>query len=156
MKLSAILPKFEAERLKWNRFVNNHGGKGSNIPLDLKKEHQNHLLKTMWRALGPNLNEKNAARLAGTLDGMEQILHNIDGDCKLSKRKSHRSNSGKEEVVVQIVEDLLSIDAFNHTLGRGGHPSFPEFSSNLVNGVDFRDLHQWIKDKLKKWGSIYQ
>jgi hypothetical protein len=102
VKICAILPEFEAERLKWNRFVNNQGKKGSNIPLDLKKEHQN-------RVLSPNLNEKNAARLAGTVDVMEQTLQNVDKDCKLLSRSSHRCDTKKEEVVHQIVEDIVSI-----------------------------------------------
>ena len=45
----------------------------------------------MWRALGPNLNEKNAARLARTLDSVECILQSIDKDCKVIERKSHRN-----------------------------------------------------------------
>lgn len=65
--------------------------KGLNISLDLHKEHQNRFLKTMWRALGPNLDEKNAARIAGTLESVENILTGIDKDCKLSNRLSLRS-----------------------------------------------------------------
>ena len=95
-KISAILPEFESHRMKWNRFVNSHGGKGCNIPLDLKKEHQNKLLKKMWRALGPNLSETTAARLACTLDSVEFILKSIDHDCKLSNRAAQRSVAKKE------------------------------------------------------------
>ena len=155
-KICAILPDFEAHRLKWDRFVNTHGGKGCNIPLDLKKEQQNKLLKTMWRALGPNLNEINAARVAGTLDAFEKILAGIDKDCKLSKRSSHRSVAKQEEAVSQIITDLVSIEAFKYTQGRPGHGSFPTFSSNLLRNLDYRDLQNWMKDLLKKWGSIYQ
>lgn len=75
----------------WNRFINVDGGKGLNIPLDLHKEHQNRLLKVMWRALGPNLNEKSAQRVAGTLELMEMIMKGIDDDCKLQERSSYRA-----------------------------------------------------------------
>jgi hypothetical protein len=37
VKICALFSEYEAQRLKWNRFFNNHGGKGKNIPLDLKK-----------------------------------------------------------------------------------------------------------------------
>ena len=52
IKVCAILPEFEAERLKWNRVVNLHGGKACNIPLDLRKEHQNKLLRSYGRDWG--------------------------------------------------------------------------------------------------------
>lgn len=156
VKICAILPQFEAERLKWNRFINTRGGKGLNISLDLHKEHQNRLLKTMWRALGPNLDEKNAARIAGTLESMENILTGIDKDCKLSNRSSFRSVKKKEEAVNQITTDLVSIDAFQYTRYRKGHPSFPYIESNMFSGLDYRDLHHWMTDKVKYWGSIYE
>jgi len=156
VKICAILPEFEAERLKWNRFINNKGGKGLNIPLDLHKEHQNKLLKTMWRALGPNLNEKNAARIAGTLESMEKILSSVDSDCKLSDRSSYRSVKQKEEAVHQITTDLVSINAFHFTRHRKGHPSFSDIDSNMLSGLDYRDLHRWMKEKIKNWGSIYE
>ena len=155
VKICAILPKFEAERIKWNRFVNNRGGKGLNIPLDLHKEHQNRFLKVMWRALGPNLNETSAARIAGTLEPMEHILEGIDKDCTLSEISSFRATKKKEEAVHQITSDLVSIDAFQYTRNRPGHPSFPNFESKIISGLDYRDLHQWMKEKVATWGSIY-
>lgn len=156
VKIHAILPQFEAERLKWNRFINTKGGKGLNIPLDLHKEHQNKLLKTMWRALGPNLNEKNASRLAGALESMESIIAGIDKDCKLSERSSFRSVKKKEEAVHQITTDLVSIKAFEYTSHREGHTSFPYIKPNILSGIDYRDLHHWMKEKVKYWGSIYE
>lgn len=137
VRISAILPEFEADRPKWNRVVNLHGGKACNVPMDLRKEHQNNLLKILWKALGPNLNEKNTARIAGTLDGIELILHNIDEDCKLSQRSSHRSIAKKEEAVTQIISDLQTINAFKFIRGREGHPSFPKFNANLFEGLDY-------------------
>lgn len=156
VRISAILPEFEADRLKWNRVVNLHGGKACNVPMDLRKEHQNNLLKILWKALGPNLNEKNAARIAGTLDGIELILHNIDEDCKLSQRSSHRSIAKKEEAVTQIISDLQTINAFKFIRGREGHPSFPKFNANLFEGLDYRQLHDWINDLIEQWSAIYE
>lgn len=140
----------------WNRVVNLYGGKACNVPLDLRKEHQNNLLKILWKALGPNLNERSAARIAGTLDAVELILHRIDEDCKLSRRSSYRSVAKKEEAVNQIINDLQSVAAFKFVRGREGHPSFPKFSANLFAGLDYRELHKWIKDTLNTWSSIYE
>jgi len=156
VKICAILPEFEAERMKWNRFINTHGGKGLNIPLDLHKEHQNRMLKTMWRSLGSNLNERSASRLAGTLESMELILESVDSDCQLSERSSYRAVKKKEEAVYQIVSDLVSIDAFHFTRNRNGHPSFPKFDGNMLSGLDYRDLQHWMKAKILNWSSIYE
>lgn len=156
IKVCAILPEFEAERLKWNRVVNLHGGKACNIPLDLRKEHQNKLLKILWKGLGPNLDEQSAARIAGTLDAVELILHNIDADCKLTHKSSYRSVAKREEAVMQVIKDLQSIDAFKFVKGRQGHPSFSKFSANFFESIDYRELHKWIKDTLQTWRSIYE
>ena len=43
-----------------DRTVNNHGGKGRNISLDLRLEHLNNLLKEMLRCLGVNVTEISA------------------------------------------------------------------------------------------------
>ena len=60
-QIKAILSESEAHDLKWNRFHNKFGGKGKNIPLDLKKEQQNKVLKTTWKGLGSNLSEQSAS-----------------------------------------------------------------------------------------------
>ena len=73
----AILPEFDAHQLKWNRFFNKYGGKGKNISLDLKKEQQNKVLKTFWRALGANINENNGARVAHALEPLEAIVESV-------------------------------------------------------------------------------
>ena len=49
--------------------------------MDLKKEQQNRVLKSVWKALGPNLDEANADRVAGTLEAVKSIFESIDQDC---------------------------------------------------------------------------
>lgn len=43
--------------LKWERFVNVHGGAGRNIPCDLFNEHINKLFKEIIASMGANLTE---------------------------------------------------------------------------------------------------
>ena len=73
----------EGYSMKWNRFYNKYGGKGRNIPLDLKMEQLNKILKSMFRSLGPNVDEKNAVRVANALQGVEVLLESVDKDCSL-------------------------------------------------------------------------
>ena len=66
VKVAALYSEFEAFQLLWNRFYNKYGLPGGKISLDLKKEQLHKVLKTIWRALGPNLNETSASRTAET------------------------------------------------------------------------------------------
>ena len=41
----------------------------------------------MWKALGSNLNEENAGRIAHSLEGLKRILHSVDIDCGFECKK---------------------------------------------------------------------
>lgn len=49
VKVNALLTELIADQLICNRFCNSHGKKGKNIPLDLKLEQLNKLLKAMLK-----------------------------------------------------------------------------------------------------------
>ncbi|CAB3997520.1 hypothetical protein AC249_AIPGENE16794 [Paramuricea clavata] len=156
VQIESFLSEADAHNLKWNRFYNNHGRVGGNIPLDLRMEQLNKIVKTMWRSLGANLNEKSATRLANTIEPMEQILNTIDRECEITDSAGFRSK-GKPETAIEIIsKDLLKINAFKYEAGRKGHPSYPNISSNLLKGLDYRDLHTWIKGHIKTWESVYE
>ena len=115
----------------------------------------NKVLKTMWRALGPNLNQASAARVAEALENLELLLLFIDSDCGQDDHHGYVSKGNNEGSVLQILSDLMEIKAFKYTRGRSGHPSFADFPSGIVN-PDYRDLHQWMTEKKKLWQSIYE
>ncbi len=142
--------------LKWNRFFNNNGGKGRDILLDVKKEQQNHVLKTMWHAIGANLDEQNAQRTASSLESVQQINKTIDKDCDKDDKHTKREYHKQEEAVNQIISDLLEVAAFKNSPGRKGYELFPQFKSSLLEGLDYRNLHNWIKERIDLWGTIYQ
>ena len=60
--LAALSPR-EAERLKWNRTVNNQGGYGNHVAMDVALEHDNHALKEIIRGLGANITEDSVRRV---------------------------------------------------------------------------------------------
>ena len=147
-QIESILSERDAHNMKWNRFFNKHGGKGANIPLDLRMERLNKIVKTMWRSLGANLTKDSASRLANTLEPMEAVLDKIDEDCDLQRGRGYRSQGKPEVAVTQIAKDLMQINAFKHQPGRAGHRSFPRFPSSLLRGLDYRELHTWIVDQI--------
>ena len=155
VKCICFLSEKQTYSAKWNIFFNGNSKQGGNIPLDLRKEQQNRILKSMWRGLGPNLDEANAERVAGTLEAVESIYESIDKECGINIT-SHRTFSKDKEAVLQITKDLISQAAFNKTDGRKGHPSFPMFERSLFHQLDYRDLHKWIKEHVELWGTIYE
>ena len=142
------------DSMKWNRFYNKYGGKGRNIPLDLKMEQLNKILKKLLRGLGSNVDEKNAERVANAIQGIEAVLESVDKDCSLSEKQGHGSKGKPEETVEQILKDLIEKSVFKHIPNRDGHPSFPKFHANLLEGLDYRDFHKWMMDTISKWKYI--
>lgn len=80
-KIYAILPKGIALEVLHNRVFNSLGKAGGNIPLDLRMEHLNKLLKLALKQLGVNVTETGAQRIAKSLEAVEDILVNVDRDC---------------------------------------------------------------------------
>ena len=109
----AILNQSEAFSLMSNRFCNTSGRIGRNIPLDLRLEHLNNLLKACLKALGANVNEESAQRIAAALNGIEMNLNSVDKDCRCTVPSKVCGGKGHEESVLQIVSDLISINAFS-------------------------------------------
>ena len=145
VKIEAALTEMQAASLKYNRFYSRSGGKGSNIPLDLKMEQLNKLLKTLWRGLGANLNEVNAARVANALESLELIIQSVDKDCVLDDQRGY-------DTVKKIVSDLMEKETFNFTPGI----LLPQFPAHILQSLDFRDLHTWMTSHIKQWQAIYK
>lgn len=155
VKIAGALSEKDAHNLMWNRFFNKHGLKGGNIPLDLRMEQINKIVKTMWKALGANLNEESAERIANTIEPVELILDAVDKDSDRKRAIGYRSSTKQEDAVSQITKDLMQIKAFHYQQGRLGHPSFLDFSPSLLMKLDYRDLHGWMKDHIKLWDSVF-
>lgn len=155
VNIEAALTESQANSLKWNRFYNKYGGKGRNIPLDLKMEQLNKLLKSLFRSLGPNLDESNASRVADAIEGVELAMQSIDEDCTLTTREGYRSKDKPDSNIQQVTKDLLEKSVFKYTAKRAGHPSFPDFKPNLLNKLDYRDVHVWMSGLIKKWSTVY-
>ena len=76
--VNGTLSKREPEIFTWNRSVNNHGGVGRNIPLDLEVEHSNKHVKQGIRNLGVNVTEPAITRIAKAERSVRGIVDNVD------------------------------------------------------------------------------
>ena len=70
--------------------------KGSNLPLDLRMEQLNKCVKSTWRGLGANINEKSAARIARTTELVEMIMDGVDKECDLQEDDGYRSSKNQK------------------------------------------------------------
>ena len=100
------------------------------------------------------LSGQSASRMAKVLDSIDDLMSSIDTDCRQEKRQGRHSKKNPEESVKLILRDLMGKQVFLLTPGREGHKSLPKFEANLLNGLDYRDLHKWMLDHLCSWVSI--
>ena len=84
-----LLTPREAERVKWNRTVNNKGGKGNNVFMDLDLEHDNHYFKEQLRSLGANVNQTSVNRISHAFSVTSNLLERLDDEMLV------RKNSGE-------------------------------------------------------------
>ena len=87
---------------------------------------------------------------------LKRFDESVNADCEYTGRMGRRSVPQQEERVRQIVEDLVSERVFHFTEGREGHASFPRFDGNLLQNIDHHELHSWMTEHIKLWGSIYE
>lgn len=153
-KIYAILPKGIALEVLLNRFFNNLGKAGGNIPLDLRMEHLNKLLKIALKQLGSNVSEKGAQRIAKSLQPIEEIIVNVDKDCNRKSRSGYHSDKCLDETIITVTKDLHEEQVF--TIQPGRHYSFfKKFDMNLLHKLDYREFFTWGSHLFKAWQTMY-
>ena len=110
-KIHAILTEKLAFEAVQNRFFNKSGKAGGNVPLDVRMEHLNKLLKIALKQLASNITEASAQRIAKSLSTLEKVLSMIDKDCNLGPRSGYDSSKNLDETLVTITKDLNDMNA---------------------------------------------
>ncbi|XP_078659756.1 uncharacterized protein LOC144904617 [Branchiostoma floridae x Branchiostoma belcheri] len=154
-RVKALLPPSLAHSLLWNRFVNTKGGKGKNIAGDLRLEHMNNLLKSFLKHLGPNLNQKNAARVANSIGEMEKLLRGIDSDLNVHRASGYHIKADKTANVEKLVVQYQQVDVLEHQPGRE-YRCFPGMSRNPLAKLDVGRMVEWMRARLKHWEALYE
>ena len=94
LQQQALLSPRQAYRQRWNRSVNNRGGSGKNVPIDLEVEHDNNSLKEGIRKLGPDLTCSAVTRTARMLPVAKGVVHNVSRECSVMKTVSVKHRPG--------------------------------------------------------------
>ena len=132
--------------------MNNHGGKGRNISLDLRLEHLNNFTKGLLKNLGPNMTDKAVSRCSHATNNVEKILNVTDEDLGMKgaygTHKTTKSADNFEKLVSKIKEKR---DMFHHDiLEQRQYQHFSNFSRDILGSVNHRLLHKWINGHMKE------
>ena len=143
---SALLTPRKAHQLTWNRTCNTNGGKGNNIPLDLKNEYLNAVFKDDINTFRANITEHSVQRSSRSVKRVSDALKKFDEATHV------RSDSGRHVVPdtsedFQLVLGVLQEEKiFTHQLGRQ-HSTFRNVNCDPFVNVKNKlaALHKWLK-----------
>lgn len=141
----ALLSPREAERLIWNRAVNNKGCSGCNVAMDLALEHDNHLVKDMIRGLGAN----NARKCAQNMQGffvLKSFLQCFDQELKVKKISGDHSKKSAKENLNKVIKSLQEENVFEKQEHHDPMSSFPDCPRDYLQLLDSKNVFSWIND----------
>lgn len=92
--------------------MNNHGKKGTNIPLDEATEHSNNFVKQSIKNLGPNLSEAAISRICKAESSTSLILENLDDSLKRHAKSGKHSNPSKERDLQELIKRAQEMNVF--------------------------------------------
>ena len=127
------------------RFVNNRGGAGNNLPVDLFMEHLNRTLKDYLASTRANVSEASIVRVSKSLHSLLQISKQFDrtsGVKPISLHHSRREYGTDLELILK--ELVVNSNVFDYAPGRY-HYSFKTIQPHIISYVDVNKLMEWIK-----------
>ena len=147
----ALLSPQKAHSLIWNRTVNNNGGAGRNISMDLRMEHIIHLHKEMLANLGANLHQAPALRCSRAVKHVEELLASVDTELTVRRPSGKHTVARSKSDFQTIVSELHTrAKVFTKAEGRQ-HALFPQFKRSILSAIGYDKLNTWINVHKKKW-----
>ena len=152
-KTISLLTPQQAIRLVWNRTVNNRGGEGRNISLDLRLEHLVHLLKELLANLGVNLTIPAAERCSKALKAVEDLLASVDSQLKVKRPSGRHTVTRSKADFEAIVKELyVRGDVFsNRAEDNREYRCFKHIKGSLWGNLNYGQLNSWINQHKRDW-----
>ena len=151
------LPPRQTQQLIWGRFVNIHGTRGRNIPLDLHQEHLNRMVKSTIDGLGANKTGTGIVRCGKALGTLASVLSRFDNYHDVKKPSGAHPVSKQAKETVTVVKELLSSRVLEEVMPDQvpGEPPkvrhFPSFPKpmNILHAKPTQLTVKWITDHLR-------
>ena len=152
-KTISLLTPQQAKQLVWNRTVNNRGGEGRNISLDLRLEHLVYLLKELLANLGVNLTVPAAERCSKVLKAVEDLLASVDSQLEVKRPSGkHTVTRSKADFEAIVKELYVRGDVFsNRADDNREYRCFKHIKGSLWGNLNYGQLHSWINQHKKDW-----
>ena len=141
------LPCNVSQQIKWNRFVNIHGGLGRNIPCDLYNEHVNKLFKEVISNMGANLTDiamQRTARAVTTLHYIRTNFEKVSGVPMTIRAHSTRPDDDDVLRVATVITRDRILDVIP-----GRHHSSHMIPANPLAKLKKVSLTAWINQKIQ-------
>lgn len=148
----ALLSERDAFRLKWCRFVNKRGQKGTNIPCDLAMEHWNKAFKTHLSATGANIRSSTIMRTGMALSTLESITSGFDVASNVTPvtvRHSTKSADKDQRTMLEVLHRKHHVFS-----SEGSHSKFPNFKRNHLSHIDRKKFDKWIQGHIQKLSKL--
>lgn len=149
-QINALLTPREAERMVWNRTVNNKGGLGNNVFMDLDLEHDNHGLKDIKGVLGANISEGSVTRICRAFYKMKMLAQLFDQEVGLKKVSGDHTKKDVKQDLHKIVRVLIEEKVFTIPDVCKTMKGFPNCPRDFLQFLNTGALFKWINEHKKK------
>ena len=132
----------------WNRSVNNRGGPGRNVPLDLDLEHDNRCVKEASKELGRNLTSCAVERISHSTKIARELIEKFDTETKIRARSGKHSLKSDQKDLEALIDSLMKEDSMTETPGRK-YKHFANFTGGPMLDMEMSSLYRWITNHKK-------
>lgn len=150
--VQGVMSEKDAEVFTWNRFVNNHGQTGMNIPFDLEVEHSNNYIKQGIHHLGVNVTKSAVTRISRAEKAVREVINKVDRGLHAAVSSSgHSQRSPKTDLEI-VLKNLQEKNIFQIKEGRR-YTQFQNFQRDPIFNLDMSQLYNWIEEHKKQLAS---
>ena len=139
----AILSSRESECFIWNRTINNSGGHGKNISLDLNVEHSNNYIKQAVKNVRPNLSDKAVNRICYAEKGVKSLLAQIDESIETISGSGEHACCSVQQDLDGLLKRAVNPYVFLEDKDRK-YMHYKNFERDPFTNLDHSKLYKWI------------
>ena len=145
-----LLPPRYAEQMKWNRFINTQGKRGTNIIFaDLYIKHLNRISKDAVNHLGANKTLKAVKRIGKIIGIVSSTLDHYDKVTGIDHGSDRHTRRSDKDDLNLVLKELLKSRVFTYSKNRK-HKAFPQIRCNMFNSNNRKKLNSWINTNFTK------
>jgi hypothetical protein len=143
-----MLTARQAHELMWNRTCSVRGGKGNNVPLDLKMEHFNREFKGNISRFSSSINEANIKRTSRVTKEVAAVAALFDQTVGVKPQTSISKKPDVSDDLQRIIQELEAANVFNFQPNRY-HVAFKAMPRHPFTPIikDLNKFHKWVSAK---------